>query len=86
MRENHGNSWLTSTNLQVWTEEKTLLRARVSGKCFQEKIFFSRFLPYAQSCVYMGVTLLISNKDFKLFLLSEPLLILLIKFIVFLMR
>ena len=35
--------------------------------------------------VYMGATLLISNKNFKLFLLSELLLILFINFIGFVM-
>lgn len=30
-RDNHGNSWLTSTKLQVWTEIKNCLRAHVGG-------------------------------------------------------
>ena len=32
-RVNNGNSWLMSTKRQVWTKEKTPLRAHVSGYC-----------------------------------------------------
>ena len=95
-RENHGNSWLSSTKLQVWTKEKTLWGYVLVVNAFR-KIFFSRFQPYAHSknnsiniglayvWFYKGM-LLISNKNFKLFLLSELLLIFFINFIGFWMR
>ena len=49
---NHGSSWLTSTKRQVWTKEKTPLRAHVSGyRCNNCENLSIKYVQQSESAI-----------------------------------